>query len=71
MKRIAIYCRVSTEDQSLEHQRAALVEKCEREGWAYCVFEEKISGSKTSRTVLDQLMKSTGDIVIDEQKSIN
>jgi len=58
MKRIAIYCRVSTEDQSLEHQRAALVEKCEREGWAYCVFEEKISGSKTSRTVLDQLMKS-------------
>ena len=58
MKRVAIYCRVSTEDQSLEHQRAVLVEKCKREEWAFCVFEEKISGAKTQRTVLDQMLRS-------------
>ncbi len=57
MKRVAIYCRVSTEDQSLEHQRAVLVEKCKRENWAYEVYEEKVSGSKTSRTVLDLMMQ--------------
>lgn len=57
MKRVAIYVRVSTEDQSLEHQRAALVEKCKREGWAYCVFEEKASGANAQRTALDQMMR--------------
>ncbi len=57
MKRVAIYVRVSTEDQSLEHQRAVLVEKCKRENWAYDVYEEKASGAKTSRTVLDIMMQ--------------
>ena len=57
MKRVAIYCRVSTEDQSLEHQKAVLIEKCKKENWAYTVFEEKISGSKSSRTMLDILMQ--------------
>ena len=57
MKRVAIYCRVSTEDQSLEHQRSVLVEKCKRENWAYDVYEEKASGAKASRTMLDIMMQ--------------
>jgi len=56
MKRVAIYCRVSTEDQTLEQQRQPLIEKCEREGWKYQIFEEKISGAKLSRTQLDLMM---------------
>jgi DNA invertase Pin-like site-specific DNA recombinase len=56
VKRVAIYARVSTEDQSLEQQKAVLIEKCKKEGWSYGIFEEKVSGAKLQRTVLDQLM---------------
>jgi len=55
---VAIYARVSTQDQSLEHQKNILIERCNREGWNYVVFEEKISGAKTSRTELDKLMQA-------------
>jgi len=55
--KVAIYCRVSTQDQTLEQQREPLISYCEREGWFYEVFEEKISGAKASRTELDRLMQ--------------
>jgi len=45
--KFALYCRVSTDEQNLLVQRKALVEKAEREGWAYEVFEEKESTRKT------------------------
>jgi DNA invertase Pin-like site-specific DNA recombinase len=43
----ALYVRVSTQEQNPEMQRKALVEKAEREGWEYDVFEEKESTRKT------------------------
>lgn len=55
--KVAIYCRVSTELQTIEQQEQLLVERCEREGWEYKLFAEKISGAKASRTELDRLMQ--------------
>lgn len=52
----AIYCRVSTAEQTLEQQEEPLIERCKRESWDYEVFAEKISGAKTSRTQLDLMM---------------
>jgi len=56
INKTAIYCRVSTEDQTLDQQREPLIQRCEKEGWEYQVFEEKVSGAKTSRTELDSMM---------------
>lgn len=58
MMKYAVYCRVSTEEQTLDQQRIPCVERCEREGWEYQVFEEKISGAKESRTQLDLMMQA-------------
>ena len=52
-----IYCRVSTDDQTLEQQKQPLIDQCEQQGFDYEVFEEKISGAKQSRTQLDFLMQ--------------
>ena len=57
MKKVAIYCRVSTVDQSLDVQRDECVAYCKRQGWEYDIFEEKISGVKSNRPVFDKLMK--------------
>ena len=45
--KVALYARVSTQEQNPEMQRKALVEKAEREGWVYEVFEEEESTRKT------------------------
>jgi len=54
----AIYVRVSTDQQSVGMQLNALREYCAHRGWAihreYC--DEGISGKKSSRPALDQLM---------------
>lgn len=55
------YARASTEDQNLDLQRDALLEAgCTR------IYEEKISGGKTSRPELDNLIKALrpGDTVV-------
>ena len=55
------YCRVSTEEQSLENQRAALkANGCIR------IFEEKVSGAKRERIELDALLSHLrhGDTVV-------
>jgi len=57
MMNVAIYCRVSTQEQNLEHQVEPLTEKCKREGWEHCLFLEKVSGAKTSRTELDKMLQ--------------
>ena len=54
---IAIYARVSTEEQKLETQIEPMVEYCKRQGWTYQVFEEKISGYNDSRPELDVMMR--------------
>jgi len=45
--KVALYVRVSTKDQNLKMQRYALIDKAEREGWDYEIFEEKESTRKT------------------------
>lgn len=54
----AIYCRVSTQEQTTEQQVKPCIEYCERNGWAYDVFEEKISGAKTKRRELDLMLQA-------------
>ena len=60
MKRVALYCRVSTSDQKfgLESQIRALKEHCERSKLeTYEIFtDENISGAKVSRPSLDKMM---------------
>ena len=33
MKRVGLYLRVSTDEQTIENQRLALMEACARRGW--------------------------------------
>lgn len=43
----AIYCRVSTQEQTTENQRIRLVEYANRNNWDYEVIEEVMSSRKT------------------------
>lgn len=53
----AIYCRVSTEEQDPKKQEYELLEFCERRGFeVFKVYSDVISGSKSSRPALNQLM---------------
>jgi DNA invertase Pin-like site-specific DNA recombinase len=62
MKRIGIYLRVSTDQQTTENQRRVLLEVAERSGWHVVeVFaDEGISGSKSrdQRPGFDALLKA-------------
>jgi DNA invertase Pin-like site-specific DNA recombinase len=56
--RVALYYRVSTEDQTTEPQRLELLEYCRRRGWGKVTeFRDVISGAKTARIGLDMLMR--------------
>lgn len=61
--KVAIYVRNSTneERQNPQTQILPLVQKCEREGWTYEIFQEFASGSKESRPELDRMMKKIRD----------
>lgn len=45
--KVAIYVRVSTQDQTVETQKLPLIEYCKRMGWDYELFEEQESTRKT------------------------
>ena len=45
--KVAIYARVSTEEQNIDNQTIPLVEYCTRMNYEYEVFTEKISTRKT------------------------
>ncbi len=47
MKKIALYVRVSTSEQTVENQRIRLVEYAERNGYDYDLYEEVESTRKT------------------------
>ena len=53
----AIYARVSTQDQMLETQINNCQRYCKAQDWEYDIYAEKISGSKQSRTELDQMLQ--------------
>jgi DNA invertase Pin-like site-specific DNA recombinase len=59
MKRVAIYCRVSTKDQTCERQLIELREVAENHGWNIVdeYVDEGVSGAKKSRPELDRLMQ--------------
>lgn len=46
-RNVAIYVRVSTQDQNLENQINPLVEYCKRMSWTYELFQEKESTRKS------------------------
>jgi len=57
-RRVAIYCRCSTNHQDTEIQRSDLIAYTERRGWTYRVYEDVgVSGAKNSRPALDELMR--------------
>lgn len=45
--KIAIYLRVSTQDQNLDNQKIPLINYAERMGWDFTIYEEKESTRKT------------------------
>lgn len=45
--KVAIYCRVSTQEQNLDNQLIPLKKYCDSMGWEYEVFTEKESTRKT------------------------
>ena len=55
--RVAIYCRVSTEEQTTENQRIRLTEYADRRQWTYDVYEETMSSRKTRPVKYDLLNK--------------
>jgi DNA invertase Pin-like site-specific DNA recombinase len=63
-KRIALYLRVSTGDQTIENQQRDLREAAERRGWAIAEVyrDEGISGAKgrDKRPAFDRLRSSEG-----------
>ncbi|MBA7583150.1 DNA-invertase hin [subsurface metagenome] len=53
--KIAIYCRVSTTDQTPENQRIRLTEYARQKGWDYEVFIE-IQSSRKTRPIKTELL---------------
>lgn len=53
----AIYCRVSTEEQTTKHQENSLLEFAKNRGYEiYRVYSDVVSGAKDSRPELNKLM---------------
>jgi len=55
--RIAIYCRVSTREQTTENQKLRLEEYAKRQGWNYDIYEEVMSSRKTRPVKAEVLNK--------------
>lgn len=56
-KRIAIYCRVSTDDQRIDLQQDALLQYAEARGMEiFKVYVDQISGARDSRPALNELL---------------
>ena len=67
IKNVAIYCRVSTKEQTTENQKRILAEFCDRKGWKYKIIEEVQSTRKTrprKQALLDALRKRVFDGVV-------
>jgi len=55
--KIAIYCRVSTNEQTTENQKIRLSEYADQQGWQYDVFTEVQSTRKTRPVKADLMAK--------------
>ena len=59
MKMTGIYLRVSTNEQDVRSQKAAVLEHCERKGWKKrAIFAETESGAKVKRPQLELLVQA-------------
>lgn len=57
IKRAAIYCRVSTIEQSTDNQRKELSTYAENRGWKlFYIYEERISGASDKRSEFLRMM---------------
>lgn len=55
---VAVYCRVSTEEQNADKQEDLCKEYCKRNNHnIYKIYKDVISGSKSSRPSFDELLK--------------
>jgi DNA invertase Pin-like site-specific DNA recombinase len=60
---IAIYCRVSTEEQDADKQEFICKEYCERNNLkVYKVYKDVISGKTTSRPSFNELLKDMREV---------
>lgn len=58
--RVAVYVRVSTQDQSCEMQREELLAFAESRGWEiFSVYEDQASGCNSNRPMLKQMLKDS------------
>ncbi len=56
--KIAIYCRVSTEEQDVDKQEFICNEHCKRNNFVvYKVYKDVISGTKSSRPAFNKLLE--------------
>lgn len=56
--RIAIYARVSTDEQNTQTQINECVAYCQARGWEHVIFADQgISGTKTSRPEFDKMLE--------------
>lgn len=56
--KVAIYVRVSTEEQNLENQINLCKKFCENKGWEiYKIYSDKISGAKSNRPAFNELLQ--------------
>ncbi len=56
--KVAIYCRVSTEEQDADKQELICVEDCKRKGFEiYKVYKDVISGTTSSRPNFNKLLE--------------
>ena len=66
MKRVAIYCRVSTKDQDCARQESELTALAERSGYEVVgVFKETASGSSRDRPIRKQVLDMVNKRLID------
>ncbi len=55
--KVALYCRVSTEEQNTQHQERALKKYCEAHGHEiYKVYSDVFSGKATSRPAFNKML---------------
>lgn len=64
--KVAIYCRVSTDEQDADKQEEICLEYCKRQGYeVYKVYKDIISGWKTSRPSFNQLLTDMRSLSFD------
>ena len=55
--KVAIYCRVSTEEQNVENQVSICKKFCESKSWeVFKIYTDVISGAKSSRPAFNDLL---------------